>query len=117
MKDVTRAEEVLQKGETAVVIFTRGHDTKIMGDGTGYTGYWVMNLERHQFDKVVLYWREGKENKVYVADFDGVIEEQNGRYKLALSNIKRKATASSTWWGFINCRSSNPIRYIEASYE
>jgi len=114
MKVINRAEEVLEKGQTAVVIFTRGHDTKRAGDGTGYTGYWKLNPDGRHFDKVILYWREGNENKIYIADFDGVIEEIDGRRKLALSNIEQKATANSNWWGFISCRSSNPVRYIDA---
>lgn len=113
MHEILKVEEVLGKGETAVVIFTRGHGTEIYdGDsGNGYTGYWKMNPD-HEFDKVVLYWRDGDENRVYVADFVDVVDKVNGRRKLSLSNTKFRATTKSNWWGFTGNKGSNPVKYM-----
>ncbi|MCP5097626.1 MAG: hypothetical protein GY943_18925 [Chloroflexi bacterium] len=40
MKEVVSVEKVLEKGQTAVIIFTRDHHTKIHNNasGQGYTG-------------------------------------------------------------------------------
>ena len=114
MKESTKATEVLQKGETAVVIFTRGDQFKIFDDGSrrGYTGYWKIDLRR-EYDKVMLYLRKDDgTNTIFTADLDDVGDKSNGRYKLFLSNIEMKAKTSSNWWDFTGNRSSNPVKCI-----
>ncbi len=114
MKKIIRAEEVLEKGQTAVVIFTRGSDLEIYDDGSGrgHSGFWKIGLYR-KYDKVVIYLREEDgRNIIYTADVEDIGDEQNGRYKLFLTNIEEQAETSSNWWAFTGNKSSYPIKYL-----
>jgi hypothetical protein len=41
-----KARDLVQAGESAVAIFTRGGRFVLREDGTGYTGNWVINPKK-----------------------------------------------------------------------
>ena len=112
-KAIITVHDVMEAEETAVIIFARGKHIKIEDDsGQGHTGYWRIDKTR-QFKRIVLYWRDGNKNSVYVTDFEDMFEEGvNGRLKLSFTNAQFCGTTTSNWWQFTNSRTNNPVRYV-----
>lgn len=112
---IDRARDVLQSGQSAIVIFTDGREFKHTPDGRGHTGYWVMDPKR-PFEKVIIYRRDQKSgtNEVWTATPYGIIpapEPHSDRYIIYLSSVKRAGTTGKKWFPFAET-GPNPIRYL-----
>lgn len=113
---IDSALDLLQSGESAIVIFTDGRDFQHSRDGSGETGNWVMNSKR-PFDKVIIYRRDQKSgaNEVWTATPVGVIPapaHSPGRYVIKLSSVKLEGTSDEKWPSFAQT-GENPIRYLK----
>ena len=111
-----KARELLSPGETAIVIFTDGSNFHQAANGSGSTGYWVLDPAR-KYDKVIIYVRNAttQSNDVYVAEkvnVNGPIN--NGRYELVLQHIHLTGTTDANWREFAELANGaqNPIRYL-----
>jgi len=105
--------ELLQPGQTALCIFTRGERLHIGQDGHGSTGHWVIDPAK-QVDVVVFYHRqpgEAADNQIYTAHPDGVQgPDDEERFTLALVDLTLRGTTESNWRSFCGTW-TNPIRY------
>ena len=115
---VDSARDLLQSGESAVVIFTDGREFRHSHDGSGKTGFWKMNPKR-SVDKVIIYRRDRSldTNEVWTATPVGVIPapaRYPGRYIIKLSNVKFAGTTDEKWPTFAQTR-QYPIRYLKKS--
>lgn len=52
-----RAHDFVRPSETAIAVFTDGIHLTINPDGTGSTGWWIMDPER-DIDHVIIYRRD-----------------------------------------------------------
>ena len=111
--EIMRARDLIEPGETAVVIFTHGLHFALQEDGGGSTGNWKLNVKR-QFDRVIICHRRGsiEENDVYIADADGIEGcEDEGRYVIRLKNVVRRGNTTANWFMFGN-GSQDPVQYL-----
>ncbi len=109
-----KARDLLKKGETAIIFFTRGKHVHINPDGTGTTGYWRLNPKR-KVKRVIIYKRESttSDNEVYVADHAGFsTPDDEGRYTILLRNMKHVGVTRKNWTEFTDGARS-PVRYLD----
>jgi hypothetical protein len=112
MFTIERARDLLQAGETAVVIFTRGSNFQIHADGTGVTGYWKV-MPQGDVDQVIVYHRQpDKTNKVYTAKPVAVRgPDEEDRYSIELSAVQQVGSTEAKWFQFAETQ-ANPVRYL-----
>lgn len=115
MPEFNCVADLLDVGQTALCLFTRGLNLQInQQDGTGSTGAWKVGVNR-QFDTVILCHRQGNDshdNIVFEAqctDYEGPNAE--GRYILHLARIKNLGSTASNWIRFAG-GGQNPVRYF-----
>ena len=112
-ENVMNARELIEPGETAVVVFTHGPHFVLREDGSGSTGNWKLNIDR-QFHRVIICHRKGsiQENDVYIADADGIEDcVDEGRYVIRFKNVVRRGSTTNNWLKFAN-GSQSPVQYL-----
>jgi hypothetical protein len=112
-----KAYEILQPGETAVAIFTRGERFKLKQDGSGSTGNWVIS-QRRKTDKVIIYKQdtERRQHEIYVGLPVEIIDsDEEGRREVIMRNVKLVGTTSNNWNEFTETKAgnANPVKYIK----
>jgi hypothetical protein len=109
-----KAVDVLQPGETALVLFTRGELFTTNPDRSGETGNWRLDPQRVP-DRVVIYRRGDTtdSNEVFIASCAGFRpSKEPGRLVLQLAKVSPAGTTHLNWRDFAQA-SSNPIRYVD----
>lgn len=111
-----KARDLITQQESAIVIFTDGTHLHMNTDGTGTTGYWVINPER-TVDKVIIYHRRQSSdvNDVYIGNYlDVIASPEEGRYNINLTGLHLVDSTKANWHEFAES-GANPIRYFEKS--
>jgi len=116
---IANVYELLKAGESAIVLFTRGANTEIRDDGSGYTGNWRLDPARVP-KRVLLYFREDTAEKERNTVFEAEAGEltgpnDEGRYRIGLAQIRRLGTTRSNWHSFTGARSDNPVFYTRGA--
>lgn len=114
LKRIAYITDIISDDERTIALFTRGLHLEFRENGTGYSGNWVLDPERH-FDKVVIYLRKdgGSEvvNEIYLADFiwsEGPVDAR--RYRVHFKNLHQVGVTEKHWKEFTN-RGVNPVKY------
>jgi hypothetical protein len=110
-----KAIDLLEKGESAVVVCTNGRNLRFSSDGFGSTGNWKVSPKR-RVHKVVIYERDEVRNihEVYVADHIGVSEPNaRGRRVTNLAKIRSIGMTTNNWYEFAG-EGQNPVRYVQS---
>ena len=108
------AFELLSPGETGLFIYTDGLNLTINGDGTGESGWWVLDPARH-FNRAFIFKRSvvGSEpHEVYSGRCTGFEGPDGNRFKLLLEDVRLEGTTLTNWTAFADA-SQNPIRFLE----
>ena len=113
MKIVNNARDLLQEGETAMVIFTRGPQLVKHADGTGTTGNWKMT-PRIDVDWLVIYLRKADgSNKIYRAKPVAVRSSiEDGRSGIEFASLQLMGQTTASWYQFAATQ-ANPVRYLQ----
>jgi hypothetical protein len=119
MQNITSATELLNSGQTALVIFTKGKGLTENHNGTGSSGWWYIDTTR-KVDLVIIY-RRGKrgptDNEVFSGKHDGVDGPfirpglKKPRYVVNLRDFKLVAQTTANWRIFAQAH-QGPIRYL-----
>jgi putative restriction endonuclease len=108
------ATELLNPGETALVVFTKGRHLTDKRDGTGSTGWWKINPQ-HKVDSVIVYRRmsdDQTDNDLYVGKPDSIEgPREDGRYLVRLQNFKFAGRAIVNWRKFAATH-TQALRYV-----
>src|ERR1043166_3860444 len=108
------AQELLQPGETGLFVFTDGSHFTFNPDGSGSTGFWVIDPTRH-VDRVVVVREQLRGDQrfieLFTARHDGVIGPEDGRYTVRLLDVQLAGSTDHTWKEFAHA-GQNPVRYI-----
>ncbi len=114
MPNIERASNLLDPGKFAIVLFTEGQYLTINSDGSGESGKWKMDPDRH-FDKVIIYGvteRTPREAAIYVADYVSTAPSPDrGRFVIRFRGGRQVGTTRRNWKEFAG-GSTNPIRYL-----
>ena len=114
MPQFASAIELLAPGETALVIFTVGHHLTDNHDGTGSTGWWVINPHR-KVNRIIIYRRASDDladNDLFIGRHDGVEgPREDGRYLVRLLDFKLAGHTASNWRKFADTYSKS-LRYV-----
>lgn len=115
MKIFTKAQYVVNRNESAVVVFTKGIYFDFDSNGNGESGKWVLNpIKLETIDKVIIYLRNEskKVNKIYLAQYSGYRKSDvSRRYFIQFSKIEEVGRTSSNWLDFAES-GQNPVAYI-----
>jgi len=108
------AQELLQPGETCLIVLTDGlHFTK-NPDGAGSSGYWNINPKR-SVDRIMVYHKGGPNRKfladLFIAEYDGATANKYGKFKVKFRDMKLAGTTNSKWQEFAGSGQS-PVRYV-----
>jgi len=115
MTNIQTATDALKPGETALCIYTEGHNLSINADGSGSSGWWVLDPDR-EVDRVVIYLKASEDritNDIYVGDPDDIDgpRQEDGRYRVLLANLQLVGHTDANWYSFA-AAGQNPIRYV-----
>ena len=114
MTTIDKARDLLNPGEKALVLLTRGHQLSINADKSGYTGNWVVDHPL-SVDRVVIYLRPnraGSRADIFLADFvASKPSDEERRFVIEFQNARRIGTSFRTWPEFAE-GSQNPVRYL-----
>jgi len=114
MKTFRNARELLDVGETALVLFTRGHHFSLGESGSGSTGKWVLDPHR-EVDRVLIYNRQAGETTG--ADLwrgrAALVEpaDRPRRYTIRLTDLQNVGRTEMNWKEFSG-GGTNPVRYV-----
>lgn len=101
---IEKAKDLVQFGEKAVVLFTRGPHFLLDRDGNGSTGNWVINEDSlNGTDKVIIYKRDETNGKniVFLGDYqDCRPSNEARRLILSFNNMKEVGLTQSNWIQF-----------------
>ncbi|SRR6266852_1524455 len=112
---VSSALDLLESGESALVLFTRGPRLSINPDASGSSGNWVLDCAR-QVDHVIIYnkrpYGDTSRVDVYLAEHTGTAESsESGRYVVHFQNVRLVGEAGGNWHEFAET-GANPVRFI-----
>jgi hypothetical protein len=106
--------DLLVPGESALAVFTHGRHFDLNPDGTGSSGNWVIDPERH-VDRFIVYSRTGPAGvpaEVYRAVFVGADETaEPGRFVVSFRGAELVGITRESWPQFADT-GVNPVRYI-----
>ena len=115
MAKVATIDSVVKRKEKAIVIFTRGGNTKLSHLGASSTGDWKIN-ENREFDTVIIYHRDDttETNTIFKGSYvNRKPGKETGRVKVIMDNVKNVGTTDSNWPAFNNKKTgTNPISYF-----
>lgn len=111
-----KASDLLEPGETALVISTYGEHFEVDAEGNGTTGHWVIS-PRRKIDRVIIYKRDGdrRRQEVYTGTPVGLHKShREGRYVIALAEVRNLGPTTTPWHEFADLKKNaqNPIRYV-----
>jgi hypothetical protein len=116
--DINRAADLLDPGESAIALFTKGlRLVEINSDGSGSSGNWVTNPGHHETpNKVIIYDRVlGRiplESHIYLGDYVGAANSpERGRLVIRFQNLTQVGTTNQNWSHFADA-GANPVRYL-----
>ena len=114
MADLQSAFDLLRPGQTGLFICTDGRNLRINeGDGTGHTGWWVLNPGR-PFDRVFVF-RRGEDGSSPSEVFSGRCvrfeRPEARRYRLHLEGMRSEGTTRSSWSAFASA-GQNPVWFL-----
>jgi len=114
MPQISSALELLSPGETALVVFTDGQHLTDNQNGTGSTGWWIIDPER-TVHRVIIYRRasnDHSDNDLFIARHGGIGERRaDGRYSVELLDLSLAGQTTANWREFADTHQS-PVRYI-----
>lgn len=109
---IQTATDLLQPGETALVLFTRGSQFQQYANQTGSTGYWKVHPDK-VVDWVIVYHRqEDRNNVLYKAlpvAYNG--PDTENRYLIQLTQVEEVGATKTKWFAFADTH-ANPVRYL-----
>jgi hypothetical protein len=112
-----RANEVIEKNQEAIVIFTHGEHFSYDEAGNGLTGKWVVDPDAvENVDKVIVYLRRDDEtvNRIFLGNYAGVRKSDiPERYTIRFTALKEVGETESNWPDFAS-NGQNPITYVMA---
>jgi len=115
MTKFKQASEVLQPGQTAVVVFTHGEHFSFDVAGNGSSGKWVLDPETvKEVDKVIIYLRRDYENvnRIFLGNFAGLrASNLPDRYVIRFTGLKEVGAAEANWPNFASA-GQNPVSYV-----
>ena len=113
---IKKADELVESGQNAVVIFTHGDLFKHDTDGNGDSGNWVAaETSLAGINKVIIYRRDDLTdiNYIYVGDYEGWVQSsEKSRKIIRFSKLKAVGQSSSLWPEFKRSGGSFPLAYI-----
>ncbi len=92
------------------VEYTDLRSRNLLLEKEGYTGNWVIAQTR-DIEKIILYVRENRINKVYLADYSHRENIEGRRSRIYFKNLKFIERTTANWTEFAHTQS--PIRYID----
>ena len=123
-----KARQMLEPGESVVVIYTKGPGLVIKPDHTGSTESWTLDPGHAREAKRVIIYHRGEvadshsdkaagSNKLYVASMDDVKQTQgrsDGTYTIFFTHCQFAGTTTEDWLSFVESAkgAQNPIRYL-----
>ena len=113
---IRTAAELMQPGQNAVVVFTRGPHFVFDEKGDGYTGNWTTGAGSiEKMDRVIIYRRGDlvEDNRIFVGDYMGWVQSPEAKRKIIqFSKLKEIGKTSSNWVGFGGSKSGSPFFYV-----
>jgi hypothetical protein len=101
---IKKAVDLVNPGEKAIVVFTRGEHFEHDNNGKGFTGYWVAGGNTiEQIDKVIVYVQDtiAGTNKVYLGTYSHwEPSPRPGRKNIFFSGLEYKGLTGSNWREF-----------------
>jgi hypothetical protein len=114
MPQFESAIELLNPGETALVVFTKGQHLTDNQNGKGSTGWWKIDSQR-KVDRVIIYRRasdDKADNDLFIGKHDGIEgPREDGRYNVLLLDFKLAGHTAANWREFADTYSKE-FRYI-----
>jgi hypothetical protein len=115
-----KARDLIEKGETALVIFTLGKNFTVRDGGFGETGNWRIRKDAAA-DKVIIYFRNKLkgENEIIVADFVRLHHSREPgferRFAIEFSNARLAGSTELNWLEFTDSKRGaiSPVKYIK----
>jgi hypothetical protein len=111
-----RATDVIQGGETAIVLFTHGDNFRLdpkVGDGE--SGNWKISTDSLEFvNRVIIYFRKHGEdkNRIFLGDYCGYRKsEEPGRLIVRFTGLNEIEGTDLNWIEFSE-GSQNPVQII-----
>jgi hypothetical protein len=112
---VKKSIELVEPGQNAVVIFTRGPLFVYDEKGEGTTGNWTAGAgSLDEMDKVIIYKRDDLtgNNHIYMGDYGGWKQSPEPRRKIIrFSKLKEFGQTSSNWAEFGGSKGGLPFFY------
>lgn len=113
--EITKAKDLLNKFEVAVVIFTHGQLLHYDRNGNGQTGNWVIDPDMlDDVDKVIVYLRDdqNEKNMIFIGNYSGnKMSPERGRYIIRFSKLAEVGITDANWFEFAD-GSQNPVCYV-----
>jgi hypothetical protein len=112
---IETASNLLQPGESAVVVFTKGDDFIFDAQGEGYTGHWKADLNQLAgMQKVIVYYRDEytRINRVYIGAYKGYKASLlPGRLTIFFGSLHEVGLVETNWKVFADT-GQNPVAYV-----
>lgn len=116
--NINRASDLLETGESAIVLFTKGmYLVQINPDGSGSSGNWVTSPDHHpRPEKVIIYNRLSDkvpvQSEIYLANYDGAEQSSaRGRLIIRFQDANYMGTTNQNWYEFADT-GPYPVRYL-----
>ena len=110
MRSLHHATDLLQPGETALVVFTDGRHFLQYQDGSGQSGNWKVDPNR-RVDRVIVYMRVAWRNEIYLAHHAGTtLSPEPGRRIVQLKGFEAAGATPENWRDFADAY--GPVRYV-----
>lgn len=114
MPNINCASDLLDAGESAIVLFTKGMHLVFNSDGSGSSGYWHTKPNHHlPLDKVIIYNRPPEQGaEIYLANYDSAEESTRpDRLVVHFRNWEIAGTSNRNWHEFADT-GTFPVRYL-----
>ncbi len=111
-----RATDVIQLGETAIVVFTHGDNFRLdQKAGDGESGNWKISADSLEFvNRVIVYLRKhgDEKNRIFLGDYSGYRKsEELGRLIVRFKALIEIEGTDLNWIEFSE-GSQNPVQII-----
>ena len=123
MTSYETASELLADGQSAVALFTRGHNFAIGENGEGTTGVWALDGERaRKVGWIVIYLQDERGGGALWRARNGGLEagdrpgKKRGRgWNVKLVDLELMGHTDKAWWQFAGgmLKSQKEIRYVQ----
>jgi hypothetical protein len=101
---------LVKPGESAIAVTTDGRYLSLSRP-TARSGIWKINTN-HVIDKVVIYFRDGDINRVFLGEFlDTEPSHEDGRHYLLFWNYSEVVVTEKSWAEFAG-PGQFPVRYV-----